>query len=379
MPPSASDNPPDDIAYREAPHGFTIERLDPLDLLLDPKNPRLVVNASFGSAQQDELLKAMWGFGVQDVATSIATSGYQDVEPLFAERTDDGVVVVEGNRRLTALQVLLNPERAIRLKILGVPTLSADHRPSCEKVSVAIGTRNQVWAFIGTKHLNGPKLWESEAKAHYISVVHEEQGVPLDQIAKTIGDKNSTVKRLYLGMCVLKQAEHEGWYNRKYHTHPSGDFPFSHLYTLIGYSETKEYLEISDPPDFHVPIPLANREKAKQLFRWIFGHSEERILAVVKSQNPDLRNLNKAISKPAGIEALNRGLDVRIASEVAEGADKIVLRYLTEANLSLKEAVGRFMSAYKGAAQAPIEAEVIDLNDQVKLMRTMIRQAENDE
>ena len=72
-----------------------------------------------------------------------------------------------------------------------------------------------MWDFIGYKHVKGPQEWDSIAKAEYIARIHEEYKIPLDQIAKAIGDRNATVERLYRGLKVLRQAEEAGFLIRE--------------------------------------------------------------------------------------------------------------------------------------------------------------------
>ncbi len=85
---------------------FKTEVLSPLDVDLDPHNPRL--SAGKRGATQPELLKVLVdAFKVEDVAVSIATSGYLPFEALVGFRRGSKVVVREGNRRIAALKVLL--------------------------------------------------------------------------------------------------------------------------------------------------------------------------------------------------------------------------------------------------------------------------------
>jgi hypothetical protein len=111
------------------PDRFKRDMMSPLSLLLDGRNPRLFGTAAYETDNQDLLLQTMWSFGVVEIVESISATGYQSVEPLFVEHRKDGkFVVIEGNRRLTALQLLLDPRRASRLKITGIPPLKESSR-----------------------------------------------------------------------------------------------------------------------------------------------------------------------------------------------------------------------------------------------------------
>jgi len=77
-------------------------------LLLDNANPRIPPT----QGQKDAfkyMIRGQWRT-IQPLAKSIAENGYDDFEPLLVMSADDGNYVVrEGNRRLTALKMLLYP------------------------------------------------------------------------------------------------------------------------------------------------------------------------------------------------------------------------------------------------------------------------------
>ncbi len=354
----------------EQPIQFKRELVDPLGLLLDPNNPRLFGVAD-GVHDQDKLLRAVWDFGVLEIVTSIAASGYHNVEPLFAERQKDGsLVVIEGNRRLTALQVLLDPDRAARIGITGLPKIKPAFRAGCAQIPVAIGSRQDVWAFIGTKHLNGPKTWDSAAKAAYVQHVHERFGVSLEDIAETIGDRNRTVIRMYESMKIFEQAESWKVYRRADSGRKNGDTPFSHLYTIAGYDSARTFLGMADANSdqamkrIRAPVGDKRKKELGQLLRWVYGHRGEGIVPLVESQNPDLRNLAKAISNDRGLAALRSGSSPLVASEIAEGDDVFVVEHLTKATEELELVSKKFSTGYTG--QSNIAKMVEDIRDIIR-------------
>src|SRR6266576_5920537 len=79
------------------------------DLLLDDQNPRLPEH--FKSNTQKTLLQWMANeYNTVEVAKSIAEHGYFDSEPMIALKSGHKYTVVEGNRRLTALKLLLHDD-----------------------------------------------------------------------------------------------------------------------------------------------------------------------------------------------------------------------------------------------------------------------------
>src|SRR4051812_8364551 len=94
------------------------ERVEVNKLHLDGKNPRLAEFALGNKPTQTELLGILWQkMAVDELAMSIAARGYFTHEPLFVSEEDGHLVVIEGNRRLAAIRLLLDAEARKRLKI----------------------------------------------------------------------------------------------------------------------------------------------------------------------------------------------------------------------------------------------------------------------
>ena len=87
------------------------------DLLLDSENPRLPT--SQGPRSQDELLiLIVKTYTIGELMESFAINGYFDEEPLVGVPVADDplkLIIVEGNRRLSALKLLLDPTLVQRL------------------------------------------------------------------------------------------------------------------------------------------------------------------------------------------------------------------------------------------------------------------------
>lgn len=90
-----------------------VQWIELAQLRLDSNNPRL--KEGMENATQGELLTELAReYELQDLGRSIADNGYFSEEPLVAvrDRGERTWTVVEGNRRLAALQLLENPNSA---------------------------------------------------------------------------------------------------------------------------------------------------------------------------------------------------------------------------------------------------------------------------
>src|SRR5690242_15086849 len=79
------------------------------DLLLDAENPRLE-DEHAGLTQEELAIVLDELYDAREIAASIARFGYFPSEVLVGVQTPQGVVIVEGNRRLTAVLGLANAD-----------------------------------------------------------------------------------------------------------------------------------------------------------------------------------------------------------------------------------------------------------------------------
>lgn len=331
-------------------------------LNLDPLNPRLAEYGLDESATQEQILQTLWReMAVDEIALSIAANGYFPFEPLFAEKRDGKLWVIEGNRRLAAVKVLR--EHALRevVRASDLPRLSPQARGKLDAVPVIECSRDDLWRYLGFKHVNGPQNWESYAKAEYIAWVHNELGKSLEEIAQTIGDKHSTVTRLYNGVQTLYQAEKNKVFQRE--DRWKNHFSFSHLYTGLGYDGIKGFLGLKDADlEKKEPIPKAHIKELGELCLWLFGSKSKQAIPVVQSQNPDLRQLDEAIKSTRGLAAIRSGLPLRVALDISRGDDRRFREALVEAKEKLQLARGTLLTGYHG------EADLLDVAKEAKVL-----------
>ena len=148
-----------------------IALVSPNNLLLDERNPRLVgllsVDKTGGKISQEELLRVIWeNMAINELAASIASDGFYGHEPLLAEPLNGGkYVVIEGNRRLATVRLLLDESLRQKLKATDLPLPKGKQLKSLDRLPVWKVSRGDAWQAIGFKHVHGPRRWTSYAKA----------------------------------------------------------------------------------------------------------------------------------------------------------------------------------------------------------------------
>lgn len=341
-------------------------QLIPVDQLrLDPENPRLAEYGLDSGANQSALLQGLWSkMAVEEVALSIAHNGYFPHEPLLVQKSGSNFVVLEGNRRLAAVRLLIDEDLRQKLKATNLPdidTIDERRRQELQTLPCVVTTREAVWRYLGFKHVNGPATWGSYAKAQYIARVHNEYRVPLADIAQQIGDMHSTVERLYRGLMVVEQAEAEGVFDR---TNSFGKFGFSHIYTGLDKPGIQKFLGIEKKKrDVRRPVPKSKIKNLGELCLWLYGDASQERAPVMRSQNPDLRILDAVLLDPDGVRSLRDGLSLKLAHNAALGDDRLFRGALQDSKQSLQQAHATLSTGFdpKDGDSFRLATEVEDL------------------
>ena len=333
------------LALRE-PTPVPVERL-----VLDRHNPRLI---AVGEASEDaDLIAALYrSEELGELMESIAGNGYMDIEPLIVLEDGGRLIVLEGNRRLAAIRLFREPSLVAAVSKAGGVRINVphdfpeEHRRTLDRVTVyRVDSREEARPFIGFKHVKGTARWESYAKAKFAADWYRSSETTLADIAKRVGDKHDTVKRMVNAIYVLEQAGKAGKFSIDDRMNPR--FGFSHLYTALSRVAYMRFLGLgaacssfNPKPD---PVPPDHLERLREVLRWLYGSREDAVPPVVTSQNPHIKHLGEVLLSSEGLTVLRdtRSLSEAYASsQPAEGKfSKALLRArgaLREASNSLR-------------------------------------------
>lgn len=326
----------------------------PVDRLeLDRENPRLIADVS-GATDETIIALLYREADLNELLQSMSTSGYTDIEPLVGmpvPENDDRVVVLEGNRRLAALRLLRDPTFATRLRAseninITVPGVDPSLRQSFESVSVhLVARREDARSFIAFKHINGPVKWNAYAKARFAAEWYRREkgnGVGLDDIARSIGDRHDTIKRMVSAIYVLDQAKAEKCFDIS--DRSTARFSLSHLYTALGRSAYMQHLGLEsnwstyDPsPD---PVPKNRLCALRQVLKWIYGSKADDVVSVIRSQNPDIKRLGEVLLNTEATHVLETTASLDDAHVVTEPVDRRFVASLMRARTAVRECAG---------------------------------------
>lgn len=191
---------------RMKPESFSIDQLD-----LDPQNPRLPEEIAGDSLAMVEYLI---DHGVlHELGYSFLDNGFFEAERLIVIESESGrYTVVEGNRRLAALQCLhgRHPERSI---VDVEPTPDQLERLTLIPCLVA-SNRRDVDSYLAHRHIGGMKTWSPEARARFLRrLVEEEQQKDATNafrnVGRRIGSNATGVRNSYNAISIVRYAAEE--------------------------------------------------------------------------------------------------------------------------------------------------------------------------
>ena len=352
----------------------TITKVAVAQLRLDRLNPRLI--GEDDRASDEAIVARLYrAADLDELLQSITANGYMDIEPLVVmddpEARNGELIVLEGNRRLAALRLLREPDLARSIAAseglrISIPPIADPLRATLDKVSVyPVANRERARSFIGFKHINGPAKWDAYAKARFAAEWYKaerSEGVDLAVIARAIGDKHDTIKRMVSAIYVLDQAKNDGLFDiEDRHTRKLN---FSHLYTALSRSQYMEYLGLGAAWARHDPepnqVPREKLEELRKVLVWIYGSKEDGVQPVVQSQNPDIKRLGEVLAHAQGRHLLETTRNLDAAHASTEPVDRQFTASLIRARDNIRDAAGS-LRAYDGRDQS-----LLDIAEDVK-------------
>ena len=354
-----------------------VTRVAVMDLAFDLKNPRLPEFGLTKESTEAEVIKVLWdAMDVRELVLSIAASGFFQHEPLIVAHEDGKNVVIEGNRRLAAVKVLIDPGLSESLNA-DAPSTASPAKEALMELPTLFATREEAWRHLGFKHVNGPAKWSSYAKARYIAEVHRVYGIELTDIAKQIGDTHRTVQRLFRGLMVIEQAERVRVFSRddRWRNH----FSFSHLYTGLNYAGISEFIGLQpEAGERENPVPAEKQQQLGELFLWMYGSKKRMQPPVIETQNPHLRQFEAVVRDRQALAALRESNDLSKAFEISRPSSTVFEESLLASKRELQRAKGMVSTGYDGSNEllriAGTVAELADtLYDEMDRKRTRDR------
>ncbi|MET6999447.1 ParB/Srx family N-terminal domain-containing protein [Chitinophaga defluvii] len=224
-----------------------------VDLLLDPNNPRFAdisdesLNIPNSRFTEDEVQKHAYEkmmnskFDVLSLANSIETVGFLPVDNIVAKELDNSkYVVIEGNRRTTALKYIVK-QFALGQNLLEQAQIDAISVIDILIVDNVEDDQESIGKIIqGIRNVAGIKEWDAYQKAQFISEMID-KGKDPGTISKMIGMSVRDINRYYKTYSAMAQFRADEEYGSKWkHSY------FSHFDEVLRRPVLREYFGWDD-------------------------------------------------------------------------------------------------------------------------------------
>lgn len=304
----------------------TIPKAFPLsELYLDYDNPRLGAETkSLKETDQSKILdKIVDNFGVDDLLSSLAVNGYFDAEPIVGiEEAPGRIRIREGNRRLAACLILAGDERARRhekrTRDFQLLQKNAGKAPITEIPVILHEDNNNLLSYLGVRHIASQLPWDSYAKVAWVAQVVESQTMTVKEVSEMIGDQHKTIPRTLEGYYFVNQLIEKGYFNPKDSMRrgrgSNPDFPFSWIYTALGFQAIREWLGLDDIGDSPSKKPIKDDsqhlEEASNLLRFLFGNKTEKADPTIKDSR-QISELARLVGDRESLHLLKKGKTIQ--------------------------------------------------------------------
>jgi hypothetical protein len=304
---------------------YKTKRIPITKLLIDPNNYRFYDQPGYRPRQENrfhqktvqlaalEILENTTKYRLSELRESFLANGYIPLERIVVTNyaySPGLYIIVEGNRRVAALQTLLrdNEQGVITINqaqveefqkipcmVLQIGNDSTDEKKKVKALSRTI---------MGIRHIAGPQEWGAYQQAYLVLQLRDEEGREFDEIADHLNMRLLEAKRRYRAIKALKEMQNDELYG----TLAKTDF-YRLFHELVSLTKVREFFSWN-----HEESKFDQVDKARAFFEMI---------APIESENPpkintyfDVRSLREIIGNTVA-EACLLDNEKTLASAIA--------------------------------------------------------------
>ena len=352
---------------------------------LDPQNPRLVPYLKEDEEpDQFRLIQILYDhFDSQVVGLSLVQNGYFDEEPIIVvpdklpdgfnydkftgpdelaaeyqvliDETDITFTVVEGNRRVSAIK-LITDKGILENTDLQEPFPTSDDKATISDISnipcIIYRRREDVFTYLGIRHIAGNLRWEAFAQASYTAnmieyYIHSEgldAKEAITKVQKVVAHRSDKLIKQYVAYKLYEQAVDD----LEFDTRPLIN-RFSLLTLAYNTSSIREYIGVPKYKQIDFASDLVaseNLEKFRNLLVWIYGDKEQKKNPVITDSRVITKELSHIVKSEEAIEYLLKTEDVEGAYDRTSGEEEYLIKKVESAYRSIQTSL-KFAYKYK--------------------------------
>jgi len=319
-------------------------------LKLDPKNPRLP--ESIARDQLSMLDYIAESTSIEELMDAIAENDFFPGEPIIVIPDGMDFVVVEGNRRLTAVILINNPDKSsnpsTRMREIA---RAAKHKPKKIPV-VSRNTREELVPYLGFRHITGIKEWGPLAKARYMKQLFDltpQDEEPIQRyrgVARAIGSGRRTdhIKTNLDALAVYNIMEANNFFGIEGLNEET--IKFAVLSTALANERIGAFVGLikkdaeGDYRPHHAIIDpqVVNHQEIRELAEWLYKKDKDRKSRIGESRR--LKELAAVVDTPKALAAFRDGATLTYAYQLTSDIGQDFLELLYQAEGALTEAAG---------------------------------------
>ncbi len=287
-----------------------IEYINIDSLQLDRDNPRLPSNLRKPKSKDADIINWMLkDASIVELMMAIGEADFFVGEAILVvfDHKIKKYVVVEGNRRLTSVMLLNNPEVAtLHKKKIAKVIEEAEYRPT-EIPCIVFENRKDITQYLGYRHVTGIKSWGILPKARYLDELLKglEEGSFSDkcrELAKAIGSRSDHVRKLLTSYWIYEVVEDEGFFSI-----PGLDETsifFNYYADSLTKDNIRQYINVDLSSD--EPTEALDVNKLMELTHWFFFKNENGGTRVL-GNSEQLKMLNEVLASPEALDYFKGG------------------------------------------------------------------------
>jgi len=284
-------------------------------LKLDFQNPRLPINLS----SEDEVIEWMLeDASIIELMLAIGENDFFIGEALLVIEDNSGFIVIEGNRRLTSLKILNNPNLAkIHTRKVQRVLEETKYRPT-DIPCIVFKSRDEISQYLGYRHVTGIKSWSMLAKARYLNSllpILETKGLynQSRELAKKIGSRSDYVKRVLISYKIYEIIKDNNFY--KIPQLDETTLHFNYIADSMRHENIKNFINIDLDNDD--TLSSINKDNLGTLIDLFFRKNDQNRSRVLGTSD-NLIKLNKILSSKEVTNKFIHGLPLIDAFNLIE-------------------------------------------------------------
>lgn len=286
-----------------------IEFINVKKLNLDKSNPRLPANFRKNTPSKADIVNWMLNdASIIELMLAIGQSGFFIGEALLVVKDKgDEYLVIEGNRRLTSIILLNEPELAeLHKKKIAQVLAETSERPN-EIPCIVFSSRDEITRYLGYRHVTGVKSWGILAKARYLNELKKDlTGFSFSnqcrELAKSIGSKSDHVRKLIVAYQVYEIIEDNAFFNIK--DLDETTIYFNYYADSLSRDNIRNFINVDIKSE--IPTSELNVDNLKELTKWFFEKNEQNKSRII-GDSKHLSMLDTVLSNAEATEYFQKG------------------------------------------------------------------------